>query len=241
VISRILFFPNNFFLYTASRLEFCARRSLLKSGHLAENLVVQVPIFGRSKDTEYEQAARLLANNDTHAAIDRFREIISKKPDHINARVSLAVALMHTQDEPNIDSPLTIEALEQLDTAASLAPDDPVPYFNKGVLLRDLKQFDKAIRCFELALDIEERLAPAILHMAEINYELGNWDKAIELARLALIRDPGMEGSMGWVRVAMRKAGLLDDDGNVIDKQSDDKRWPMRKAESLDDDGNVID
>jgi len=238
---RTSFIPNNFFIVTLSHPEFCAPRPYLKRCHLFVNLVVQVPIFERSKDTEYEQAARLLANNDTFAAIERFREIISKKPDHINARVSLAVALMHAQDEPKPDSPFTIEALEQLDTAASLAPEDPVPYFNKGVLLRDLKQFDKAIRCFELALDIEERLAPAILHMAEINYELENWDKAIELARLALIRDPGMESSMGWVRVAMRKAGLLDDDGNVIDKHPDDKRWPMRKTESLDDNGNSID
>ena len=187
-----------------------------------------MPIFGRSKNTEYEQAARLLANGETHAAVDRLREIVSKKPDHTNARVTLAVALMQAQDDPEIDSPLTIEALEHLDTAASLAPDDPVPYFNKGVLLRDLKEFDKALRSFEIALDIEERLAPAILHMAEINYEMENWEKAIELARLALIRDPGMEGSMGWVRVAMRKAGLLDDDGNPIDKATDDKRWPVR-------------
>jgi tetratricopeptide (TPR) repeat protein len=193
-----------------------------------ENLVVTVPVFGRSKDIEYEKAARLLANGSTQEAIERLREIVSKKPNHTNARVSLAVALMQAQDEPAIDSPLTIEALEQLDTAASLAPDDPVPYFNKGVLLRDLKEFDKALRSFEIALEIEERLAPAILHMAEINYELENWEKAIELARLALIRDPGMEGSMGWVRVAMRKAGLLDDDGNVIDKATDDKRWPVR-------------
>jgi tetratricopeptide (TPR) repeat protein len=188
-----------------------------------------VPIFGRSRDTEYEQAARLLAKGDTLEAIDRFREIISKKPNHINARVSLAVALMQAQDKPDINSPLTVEALEHLDIAATAAPKDPVPYFNKGVLLRDLEQFDEAIRAFEIALSIEERLAPAILHMAEINYELENWEKAIELARLALIRDPGMEGSMGWVRVAMRKAGMLDDEGNVIDKEPDDKRWPVRK------------
>jgi len=188
-----------------------------------------VPIFGRSRDTEYERAARQLASGETLAAIDSFREIISKRQDHTNARVSLAVALMQAQDEPDIDSPLTIEALEHLDTAASLAPNDPVPYFNKGVLLRDLKEFDKAIRSFEITLEIEERLAPAILHMAEINYELENWEKAIELARLTLVRDPGMEGSMGWVRVAMRKAGLLDDEGNVIDKPEDDTRWPVRK------------
>ncbi len=187
-----------------------------------------MPLFKRSRDTEYEQAARLLADGDVQLAIDRLRKIISERPDHTNARVSLAVALIQVQDEPDVSNPLTVEALEQLDTAASMAPKDPVPYFNKGVLLRDLKQFDQALASFELALEREERLAPAILHMAEINYELENWDRAIELARLALIRDPGMEGSMGWVRVAMRKAGLLDDDGNVIDKQPDDKRWPVR-------------
>ncbi len=185
-----------------------------------------MPIFGRSKDTDYVKAARLLASGDTRTAIDQFRKIVSEKPDHTNARVSLAVALMQAQDEPDIDSPLTIEALEQLETAASLAPDDPVPYFNKGVLLRDLKLFDRALRSFEITLDIEKRLPTAILHMAEINYELENWDEAIKLARLALVRDPGLEGSMGWVRVAMRKAGLLDNDGNVIEKHEDDTRWP---------------
>jgi len=185
-----------------------------------------VPIFGRSKDTEFLHAASLLTKGDTYAAIDQLREIISKKPDHTHARITLAVALMQSQDEPDIDSPRTIEAMEHLETAATLDLDDPMPHFNKGVLLRDLKQFDRALRSFEVALDIEERLAPAILHMAEIHYELGNWEKALELARLTLVRDPGMEGSMGWVRVAMRKAGLLDDEGNVIDKPEDDTIWP---------------
>jgi len=62
--------------------------------------------------------------------------------------------------------------------------------------------------------------------MAEINYELENWDEAIKLARLALVRDPGLERSMGWVRVAMRKAGFLHNDGNVNEKHEDDTRWP---------------
>ena len=73
-----------------------------------------MPIFGRSKDVEYERAARLLASGNVLDAMDRFREIISKKPDHTNARVSLAVALMQAQEKPDINSPLTVEALEQL-------------------------------------------------------------------------------------------------------------------------------
>jgi tetratricopeptide (TPR) repeat protein len=183
--------------------------------------VFSVPLFGRSKDKEYEQAARKLADGQIQEAIDLLRNIISKRPDNRNARITLAVALMQAQDKPDKDDPLTMEALQQLDTAAKLNPDDPVPYFNKGVLLRNVGLLDDALRSFEVALDIEERMALAILHMAEINYELERWEKAIELARLALVRDPGLEGSMGWVRIAMRKAGMLDDDGNPIVKHSD--------------------
>jgi tetratricopeptide (TPR) repeat protein len=183
--------------------------------------VFSVPLFGRSKDKEYEQAARKLADGQIQEAIDLLRNIISKRPDNRNARITLAVALMQAQDKPDKDNPLTMEALQQLDTAAKLNPNDPVPYFNKGVLLRNVGLLDDALRSFEVALDIEERMALAILHMAEINYELERWEKAIELARLALVRDPGLEGSMGWVRIAMRKAGMLDDDGNPIVKHSD--------------------
>jgi tetratricopeptide (TPR) repeat protein len=183
--------------------------------------VFSVPSFGRSKDKEYEQAARKLADGQIQEAIDLLRNIISKRPDNRNARITLAVALMQAQDKPDKDDPLTMEALQQLDTAAKLNPDDPVPYFNKGVLLRNVGLLDDALRSFEVALDIEERMALAILHMAEINYELERWEKSIELARLALVRDPGLEGSMGWVRIAMRKAGMLDDDGNPIVKHTD--------------------
>jgi tetratricopeptide (TPR) repeat protein len=65
---------------------------------------------------------------------------------------------------------------------------------------------EEALVSFQAALDIEKRLPLAILHMAEINYELGRWEESIELARLALIRDPGLEGSMEWVRDAVSKA-----------------------------------
>ncbi len=180
-----------------------------------------MPLFKRSRDKEYELAARKLAEGQIREAIDLLRDILSKRPDNKNAKITLAVALMQAQDKPSKDDPLTIEALQQLDSAAMMNPDDPVPYFNKGVLLRNIGLLEEALRSFEIALDIEERMALAIVHMAEINYELKRWEKAIELARLALVRDPGLEESMGWVRIAMRKAGMLDDDGNPIVKPSD--------------------
>lgn len=180
-----------------------------------------MPLFKQSRDKEYELATRKLAEGQTQEAIDLLRKILSKKPDNKNARISLAVALMQAQDKPSKDDPLTEEALQQLDAAAMISSNDPVPYFNKGVILRNVGLFEEALRSFEIALEREERMALAIAHMAEINYELERWDKAIELARLALVRDPGLEESMGWVRVAMRKAGKLDDDGNPILKPSE--------------------
>lgn len=175
-----------------------------------------MPIFGRSKDVKYAEAARLLNDGKAAEAIPKLRLIIEKKPNHTNAYVTLAVALMEIQEKPTKDSPQTVEALALLDTAANLDQNSPVPHFNMGVMLRNLGLLEEALMSFEKALEREERQPLAIANMAEINYELERWEEAVRLAKLALIRDPGLESAMGWVRVAMRKAGMLDYNGNVI-------------------------
>ncbi|MHA2146804.1 MAG: tetratricopeptide repeat protein [Candidatus Thorarchaeota archaeon] len=167
-----------------------------------------MPLFRSSKDKKYTAAARLLADGDAAGAIEALERIIELDPEHLNAHVTLAIALMEVQENPTTDSIQTIEALAHLDTA--------IPVFNMGVTLRNLGQLEESLIIFEKAIEIEERQPLAILHMAEVNYELERWEEAIRLAKLALIRDPGLETTMGWIRVAMRKAGMIDDDGNVI-------------------------
>jgi len=175
-----------------------------------------MPLFKRKQNKEYEAAARLLASGDAAGAIEALETIVEQNPDHMNAHVTLAIALMEVQESPTKDSPQTIEAFAHLSTAANLDPDDPVPVFNLGVSQRNLGMLEESLITFEKALEIEERQPLAILHMAEVNYELERWEEALRLAKLALVRDPGLEESMGWVRVAMRKAGMIDDEGNVI-------------------------
>ncbi len=165
-----------------------------------------MPALGRKKDSEYQQAAMLLTSGKTEEAIAILRDIVSKNPAHTNAMVSLAVALMETEGAAKKDSPSAKEALDLLDKAATIAPKDPVPLFNKGVCLRILGMLEESLTAFETALKREKKLPLAILHMAEINYELERWDKALELARLALIRDPGLRNSMDWVPDAVKKA-----------------------------------
>ena len=177
-----------------------------------------MPIFGRSKDIDYRNAARLLNDGKIEEAIAALRIIIEKNPEHVNAIVTLAVALMEVQEKPTKDSVETVEAFALLDTAAAMDSKSPIPHFNMGVMQRNLGLLEESLISFEKALEREKRQPLAIANMAEVNYELERWEEAIRLAKLALIRDPGLEGAMGWVRVAMRKAGMLDHDGNVIER-----------------------
>ncbi len=185
--------------------------------------VATMPLFQRKKDKEYQEAARLLSDGRPEEASKKLREFLDKHPNDTNAMVSLAVALVQAQKEPTLDSPNTQEALALLEKAAELNPRNPIALFNRGVCQRSLGFLADALESFEAALEVEDRLPLAILHMAEINYELKNWEKAVELARLALVRDPGIEGALDWVPDAMRNAGYMDEEGNVVNAPWDEE------------------
>ncbi|MHA1653557.1 MAG: tetratricopeptide repeat protein [Candidatus Thorarchaeota archaeon] len=175
----------------------------------------------RRKDKEYERAAQLLVDGEVSKAIDAFREILSNTPNHVNAMVSLAVALLERQGAPSRSSDETKEALELLRRAAEMSPDNPVPVFNLGVCQRRIGMLQDALASFHRALEIEERQPLALLHIAEINYQLGNLETAIEYARKALIRDPALEDAMDWVRDAVRQLKQNKEKGTRIDKKQD--------------------
>jgi tetratricopeptide (TPR) repeat protein len=176
-----------------------------------------MPIFGKKNDTEYREAAQLITEGQFSEAIDLLRQIVKENPKHANAKTSLAIALMESQQNPDENSPETIEALTLLDDAASLDRRNPVPLFNKGVLLRKLGKMEESLEVFLSSIDIEKRQPLALLQVAEINYELERWETAVEYARQALVRDPGLESALTWVRDAMIKAGLIEDDINPAD------------------------
>ncbi|MGY5861767.1 MAG: tetratricopeptide repeat protein [Candidatus Thorarchaeota archaeon] len=176
-----------------------------------------MPLFKR-RNKEYDEAALLLAEGKTSEAIEKLEQFLSRNPNHTHALTSMGVGLMQLQETPDPSSALTKKALEYLDRAAESDPKDAVPPFNKGVCLRNLGMLEEALESFQSALEREERLTLALLHTAEINYELERWQDAVDYARLTLVRDPGLENSLSWVVNAMKKAGLLEDDGNQIQK-----------------------
>jgi tetratricopeptide (TPR) repeat protein len=183
-----------------------------------------MPMFRRKYSKQYQSAAHDLSEGKVQEAISKLKEILDKDPQHTNALTTLGVALLQSEGTPEPDSPTTNEAFEYLDKAIASDPKDPVPLFNKAVCLRQIGKREEALTTFEAVLGLEKRFVLAILHMAEISYEMGEWEKAIEYARTAIIRDPGVAGSMTWVKDAMKKAGLLGEDGNPIGPPQDQPR-----------------
>lgn len=181
-----------------------------------------MPLFGRKKNKEYQEAAKLLSQGETDEAVQKLRDIIKIYPDDANSLTALGVALIQSLGDDKTDSPTIDEAMVYFDRAVQSNPKDVVPLFNKGVCLRDIGRKQEALEVFDQVLQIKDRFPLAILHKAEINYELENYEEAVDLARLALIRDPGLASSMTWVKDAMDKAGLLDENGKPIEK-------PVRK------------
>ena len=176
-----------------------------------------MPIFGKKNEKEYRIAAQLITEGKFSEAIELFRKILKEDSKHVNAMTSLAIALMEIQENPNLNNPETVEALTLLEDAASIEKKNPVPLFNKGVLLRKLGKLEDALDVFLAAVDIEKKQPLALLQIAEINNELERWEPAVEYARQALIRDPGLENALSWVRDAMIKAGLIEDDINPVE------------------------
>ncbi len=177
-----------------------------------------MPLF-RKQDKEYKMAAGLLLEGNAKEAIPILRGVLEKNPDHYNAMVTLAVALLEIQENPVMTSPETQEAFQLLDRAAQIKPKDPVALFNRGVCYRKLGMLEEALASFHAAIEIQKRFPLALLNIAEINYELENWDTAIEYARLAITRDPALSHAMPWVRDALEKAGRLEPKGTEIKKE----------------------
>lgn len=204
-----------------NRTQLCANRPRLKSVVIVWPKGLQMRLFKKEKDEKYEEAAQLLADGEYKRAISLLEVVLEEDPKHTNALTSMGVAMISMHINPNLADPNIKEGLEYLNRAAEIDPEDPVPVFNKAVLLRKLNRREEAIEAFKEVLEIEERQPLALLHIAEINYELERWETAIEYARLAVIRDPALKEALKWVPEAMEKARMLDEEN--AEEESDAK------------------
>ncbi len=100
-------------------------------------------------------------------------------------------------------------AIEKYDKALSLQK-DPKFYYNKGIALKALRQYDDAIKTFEEAINLKNDFAPAYNAIAGIYLSQGNYDKAIENYTKALEYDKKFDAAVkGIVEALIGKSTVL--------------------------------
>lgn len=133
--------------------------------------------------TRLELGNRLLALEQTDAAIDAFRKVLDAQPENVIALNNMAW-LLREHDHAR--------ALKYAEQASALAPDAlNVTDTHAMVLLagKDRAQHQRARRLMDRILEANPRNRVALYHSAEIDSVLGNRSTAVETLT-ALLQDP---------------------------------------------------
>ena len=102
----------------------------------------------------------VLAYRKPAEAIPFYKEAIRLEPKHAGAHYGLGMALGMTGQR--------MEAVAELNQAATLAPTNPLPYYRLGRLHESERRLDQAMEAFGLALRARPAFAPAFLERGKI-------------------------------------------------------------------------
>ncbi|MBF0453239.1 MAG: tetratricopeptide repeat protein [Magnetococcales bacterium] len=92
------------------------------------------------------------------------------------------------------------EALREVDSLLDQYPDLPHFYFNKGLILKELRQGREAIVCFERAVEIQPDLTVAFNNIGATWQDLGELAQAVRFFRQAVGMEPN--NSIYWFNLA---------------------------------------
>jgi len=113
-------------------------------------------------------------------ARDAYRRALELDPFRVDARLNLGRLLS--------EEGLVGAAEGQFRLAESLAPEDPVPAYNRGVALEALGELEAASACHRRALELDRRFRDAYRALARLQEQLGDRRAALrtltELKRL---------------------------------------------------------
>jgi len=102
------------------------------------------------------------------------------------------------------------DALQALQRAAMLLPDDAEAHSNLGNALRDLGRFDAAVASYRRALEINPRYAEAHSNLGNALRDLGQLDAAVASYRRALQINADSAGAHSNLGNALRDLGRFD-------------------------------
>ena len=151
----------------------------------------KLPVFGSTPDVDssnemadrlLRQAVELHRQGDLVQAQTMYEEILKIRPDHFEALNLLGVLAAQTQNHQR--------AVDLIDLAISISPDNASSYFNRGLALQALRQWEAAIASYGKAIELKADYAEAWFNRGNAQLQLNEWaaalasyDKAISIRR----------------------------------------------------------
>jgi tetratricopeptide (TPR) repeat protein len=135
---------------------------------------------------------------DPERAERYFRDILKVDRDHVSALGGLGAIFMRRGR--------AVEASGYLETAARLAPKDPIPRLLLGWAWRTRGDLDKAEAALRRALAIDPLCHGARINLAIVLQDRGRTDEAVDMLRRLLDREPGYalaDSALGYMLLSL--------------------------------------
>jgi predicted TPR repeat methyltransferase len=171
-------------------------------GAAADELRRALAIDPRNADAHYMLGTIAKSGNDFAAAIDHFTRALDIQPDFEFAQRDLVAAAF--------GSGRVEVAKEALRRAVSAFPRSAEFQFHLGNVLRQEKDYDNAIACYEKAVALQPSSAESHKHLGDALREQGREHEAIESYRKAVWFAPDFVDAHIDLGVALFNQGLHD-------------------------------
>jgi tetratricopeptide (TPR) repeat protein len=197
----------------------------------------------------YRRAVEAASRGRVAEAIQRYRELLAVDPGHVAARNNLSTLLETTGDPA--------EALEQLNLALRVAPDDVNMLVSRGAIHGRLKQYAEAETDLRRALRLDPWHVQGHLSLGLVLWRKGVPKEAAEVLGRGLELEPqngighfylgealNQAGDLPGARAALEKAAELTPEarifrllGRVLDRlgKYDDAQAMYRRAREVGD------
>jgi tetratricopeptide (TPR) repeat protein/ubiquinone/menaquinone biosynthesis C-methylase UbiE len=154
--------------------------------------------------------SRLLNKGLTHHLVGRWRQaeiyyrsFLQQHPRHPEALHLLAV-ILHQRGK-------SAKAVDLLETAMKVCPNEPRFYLSYGESQRALHQYDIAVACYQRSLALDPDFAPAFHNLGLALQDLGRSEDAVICYHKALVLAPALAEGHNNLGVALDGLGRVEE------------------------------
>jgi tetratricopeptide (TPR) repeat protein len=175
---------------------------LYKSGNLSEaqhHFEECIRIDAKYPDAYYHLGQILRDKGDLDHAIENFESAVRLNPNYFDAHRDLGLAI-YSRVEARMGGEMN-EAINQLQVAAKLVPDNPMIWYHLGVLNCAEGKLDDAESMFRTALIKDPQFAAAHWELGRLRYLRGDPDRCMAELKIALKVNPVYSESKSYPKV----------------------------------------